>query len=940
MKANLASLLFFLLLTPAFLSAQKFSLRGTLVDSSSAPLEGGTMMLLNPRDTSLLAFTRSGAGGVFEFRNQPAGNYLLRASYPGLRNLQKPVALEGDARTVDLGNLVMDNSFNLIDGVEITAQANPVAIKGDTVEFNAGSFHVKQNAVVEDLLKKLPGVEVKADGTVTAMGEEVKNVTVDGKKFFGNDPKLATKNLPADAVDKVQVFDKKSEQAQFSGVDDGQREKSINLELKDDRKNGWFGTLTGGGGLDALEKARYESRLSLNRFTPKQQLSFLGLGNNINQAGFSIEDYMAFSGAMRQMMGGGGGRVSLQFDSDNMTVPLDFGNNEGFLDTWAGGANFNQDYGLKRKGSLNLSYMFSQADKRYDRTTQQTNFLPQGDYVTSGHSSENNSLQNHRINMTLDQKVDSFNSVLLTSAFGYGDNSSQTMSNSQTLGSDGQPQNAGSRTYASEATGANWTGSLLWRHKFAKKGRNFTVNFDAGLNNSDSESSSFSDNQFYRGNGSSQRDTVSQNQFFSNDVVNLGAKATYTEPLGKRRYLEFSYAYSLTDNKANKDVYDLDGGENTYNPLLSNAYNNQFDYHRAGAGFRINRKDWNGSIGLDVQNAVLDGAVTSGQGRPVRQSFQHLLPRLDYNYQFAPTRNFRLFYQTNVNAPTVQQLQPVPDLSDPLNISEGNPDLKPEYSHSVNTSYMSFNPDNMRSFFTNLSFDFTADKIVYAQSVDSQFVRHYRPENTTADYRLSGMAAWGWPVKALKSRFNIRSEGSWNRGQGLVNNVTNYTTGLALTQGLSWDFEPAEWFMLSAGGELTWNQSQYSIDKAFNQEFLTQTYNSELNLELPKDFGFNTSFNVTVNSGRADGYNTAIPVWNAELSRSFLKNKRLQVGFSVKDLLNRNVGLHRSANLNYVQDERVASLGRTVMLRATYSLNSFGRPGGPGGPRMRMMIRR
>ncbi|MBL7803490.1 MAG: TonB-dependent receptor [Saprospiraceae bacterium] len=927
------------LCTPLYLSAQKFSLRGTLVDTAAAPLEGSTVMLLSPRDTSLLAFTRSGAGGLFEFRSLNAGNYLLRASYPGLRNYQQNVPLDGNPRPVDLGQLALTGGLNIIDGVEITAEANPVAIKGDTVEYNAGSFKVKQNAVVEDLLKKLPGVEVKSDGTITAMGETVQNVTVDGKKFFSNDPKIATKNLPADAVNKVQVFDKKSEQAQFSGVDDGQREKTINLELKEDRKNGWFGTLTGGGGLDAEEKARYEGRLSLNRFTPKQQLSFLGLGNNINQAGFSIEDYMAFSGAMRQMMGGGGGRVTLQFDSDNMTVPLDFGNNEGFLNTWAGGVNFNQEYGSKYKGDLNASYMFTQADKNYDRTIQRNNFLPQGDYQTSSTSAENNSLQNHRLNLSLDQKVDSFNSVLITSAISYGDNSAQTLGQSRTFGAEGELQNTGDRRYLSDATGTNWTGGVLWRHKFAKKGRNFTVNLDGGLNRSESVSTSFSDNQFIRGN-TTVRDTIAQDQYFTNDETSLSAKGTYTEPLGQRRYLEFSYAYSLTQNNADKDVFDLDGGENTFNPLLSNAYENRFDYQRGGAGFRINRKSWNGSVGLDYQYAVLDGAVTSGQGQPVRETFRHVLPRLDYNYQFAPTRNLRVFYQTRVSPPSVQQLQPVPDLSDPLNIRDGNPDLNPEYAHSIQTNYMSFNPENMRSFFTNLSFDYTQDKIVYAQSVDSQFVRHYRPENTAANYRLFGMTSFGWRFKALKSRLNLNTQGSWNRGQGLVNNVTNYTTGIALTQGASLDFNPADWFSLNAGAELTWNQSRYSIDQSFNQEFLTQTYTSELNLDLPADFAFNTSLNVAVNTGRADGFNTTIPIWNAEFSHSFLKNKRLQVGLSVRDLLNRNQGLHRSANLNYVEDERVASLGRTVMLRATYSLNSFG-PGGPGGgPRMRMLIRR
>lgn len=938
MKTKLILVITSLLLFPFLLFSQKITLRGALVDSAAAPLEGGTVMLLNARDSSLLAFTRSQTAGAFEFKNQSPGDYLLRASYPGFRTRQQAIRLDAATPLLDLGPLAMDNGLNLIDGVEISAAANPVALRGDTVEYNAASFKTRPNAVVEDLLRKLPGIEVEADGTIKAMGQTVQQIMVDGKKFFSNDPTLATKNLPADAVNKVQVFDKKSDQAEFSGVDDGQRQKTINLDLREDRKDGWFGQLTAGAGAGA-DAARYESRASLNRFSPKQQLSFLGLGNNINQAGFSIDDYMAYSGAMRQMMSGGG-RIRLQFDSDNMSVPLDFGNNEGFLDTWAGGVNFNQDYGPKRRaGSLNASYMYSRARQRYDRSTERTTFLPNGDFTTMGQSGDENLRENHRINLSFDQKIDSFNSVLFNSAFAYGDNAAQNASRTQTFGPDGRPQNAGDRIYQSDATGANWTGNLLWRHKFAKKGRNVSLNFDAGLNRSESASSSFADNQFYNDGQLLRRDTTAQDQTFRNDVLNFGARATYTEPLGKRRYLEFSYAFALTDNQADKDVYDVAGGENSFNALLSNAYENQFSYHRAGAGFRINRKKWNGSAGFDYQSAVLDGAVTSGQGQPVRQSFRHALPRLDLNYEFGPTRNLGLNYQTRVTAPTVQQLQPVPDVSDPLNIVEGNPTLQPEYAHSLQANFNTFNPDNLSSFFTNLSLDYTADRIVNAQRIDSQFVRYFRPVNTPGEYRLFGMAAWGWPVRKWKSRLNLRSEGQWNRGQGLVNERTNVTTNLSLTEAVSWEYTPAEGYVFSAGAELIWNQSLYSIDDAYDQEFLTQRYSAEADLQLPKDFAFNTSFNVAVNTGRADGFNTAIPIWNAELSRFFGKNKRFQAGLSVRDLLDRNLGLHRTANLNYVEDERVASLGRTVMVRAVYSLNRMGGPGG-GGPRMRMMIRR
>ncbi len=943
MKTKLLLLLPTLLLLPFLLFSQKYTLRGALQDSTKAPLEAATVMLMNPADSALLFFTRSQTGGVFEFKNLAAGDYLLRATYFGYQNLQRAVHVPSTSGTgnLDLGVLPMEVKNTLLSEVQVTGEANPVTIKNDTIEFNAGSFKVKENGVVEDLLKKLPGVEVERDGTVKAQGEEVKNVLVDGKKFFNGDPKIATQNLPADAVNKVQVFDKKSDQATFSGIDDGQREKTINLDLKEDKKNGWFGQATAGGGSDlhaAPNEFRYEGRASLNRFKPKQQLSFLGMGNNANQAGFSIDDYMAFSGAMRQMMSGGGGAVRLEINGDDNSIPLDFGNqNNGFLKTWAGGLNFNQEYGKKYTGDLNTSYFYSQTDRDYDRSTNRESFLPNGNFNSTEHALQNKTGDNHRLNLTLDQKIDSTNSFQVTSAFAYSQNNNLTSTTTESFDAEGRRQNDGSRQSQADITGTNWTGGLLYRHKFAKKGRNFSTNLTGGINNSHSESSSFSTNQFFGDdNQAFRKDTLAQDQDFQNDVTTFGARATYTEPLGKRRYLEVSYNYNLSDSRADKSVYDTRSGERNYSAALSNAYTSRFDYHRAGLGFRINRKAWNGSAGLDAQSATLDGEVTSGQGQPVRQTFQNLLPRFDFNYDFTPSRHLRLGYTTNINAPTVQQLQPVPDISDPLNIVEGNPNLGPEYAHNLDASYVQFNPETMRSFFSMLFFTYTQDRIVNAQSVDSLLVRRFRPVNAASDYRLMGNIAFGLPWKKAKSRFNLRTEGTVNRGQNLINATENFTTTTVLSQSASWDFNPAEWLNFNAEAELSWNQTAYSIDKNFNQDFLRQTYTGELNVELPHKWTFNTSLSLVSNSGLAAGYDQAIPIWNASISKFLLKNKRGELSLSVRDLLNRNIGISRTANLNYVEDVRTASLGRFATLRFTYALNKMGGPRG-GGFRIRMV---
>ena len=285
------ALLFF---TPFLLFSQKYTIKGTLIDSTEGPIVGATVMLLQPKDSSLLAFSRSDENGFFDFKNQSSGEYLLRCTYFGYNTLQQKLNLEGSNTTIDLGTMKMEVKSNLLNEVQISGESNPVTIRNDTIEFNAGSFKVKDNAVVEDLLKKLPGVEVGGGGSLREMGEEVERVTVDGKEFFGKDPKLATQNLPADAIDKVQVFDKKSDRAEFSGIDDGQREKTLNLSLKEDS---YFGRVNAGYGNQGRYKGKGKG--NLNRFTPGEQCAILGMANNVNEPGFSLDEYIEFMGGLQ-----------------------------------------------------------------------------------------------------------------------------------------------------------------------------------------------------------------------------------------------------------------------------------------------------------------------------------------------------------------------------------------------------------------------------------------------------------------------------------------------------------------------------------------------------------------------------------------------------------------------------------------------------------------
>jgi hypothetical protein len=366
-------------------------------------------------------------------------------------------------------------------------------VKRDTIEFNAGSFKTKANSNVEDLLKKLPGVEVETDGTVRAQGEQVQRVLVDGREFFGRDPKLATRNLPADAVEKVQVFDKKSDQAEFTGIEDGQREKTINLELKEDKRNGIFGNLTAGAGTED----RFQFKGNLNRFGKGQQLSVLGMGNNINEQGFSIGDFMNFTGGSQQMMGGGGGGARISISSDNDSgVPLNFGGRQsGIMTNYAGGVNFNRDLG--KNTQLTSSYFYNRLEQNILKVTDRINYLP----PDSSYNYNQNSLQlstndNHRVNVTLDHKIDSANSLKFTNNFSYSDSEMKSRTDSETTAEDGAVQNMSNRDNVNEQTAVNFNTSLLWRHRFNKKGRTMSTNLSLGISQIDSEGSQESTNQF------------------------------------------------------------------------------------------------------------------------------------------------------------------------------------------------------------------------------------------------------------------------------------------------------------------------------------------------------------------------------------------------------------------------------------------------------------
>jgi outer membrane receptor protein involved in Fe transport len=918
------------------ISAQKFSIVGVVADSVGKAMQNATVLLLSAKDSSLISFGRTSDKGVFTLKNvPPAADYILKITFVGYEPYWQDVKKDlkpNDAGIADLGGIRMTPLSKMLDAAVVTGYKDPVKINGDTTEFNASSFKVQPNAVAEDLLKKLPGVEVGKDGSVTAQGETVQQVYVNGKKFFGKDPKVALQNLPANSIDKVKIYDKKSDQSEFSGIDDGTREKTIDLTLKTDYTKGTFGNVTGGGGIAEGADARYLGKFSINKFSKTQQLSFLGIGNNVNKTGFSVEDYMGFTGTTQRMnRGGGGGGVTMQFDG-SQSVPLDFGNNKGFQTAWSGGVNFNNQFNSKTE--LNVSYFYNDVINEQKKTSERQNFLTNGSFKTNANSDSKTENQNHRVNLTLDHKIDTFTSLKLTSVFSATQNTSNSTAFTENRRSDETPQTKSNQSNYTEGSGLSMQNSLLLRRRFMKKGRTMSANVFYNLNESkrDADLNSLTNNYLTK------RDsTINQNDVRDNKRNNYGTTISFTEPLGNRQYLEANYNYSTTANNADRQVYDITKGEPIKNNNLTNVYNNDYIFNKTGLTYRLNRKEFTFATGVQYQYSTLKGEFISKNTIFAPRNFQFVLPNLRFDYNPVQGKSMRFSYETSVREPSIDQLQPLRDNADPLNIYVGNAELRPEYSNRFSVNFNRFNQSNFHMFFGNFNYTYTANKISTAQFIDQSFARITTPINVRNDQQGFGFFGFGMPIYKQILRMNVST--NLNAGQGIakINDVDNTTQRLGASIGLRLNLNIKDTFDVSFNGRIQRNQTSYSVNTKQNQLYYNYTYDVEANYRLPLGIRLSSNFDYSIITGQTFGTTVGIPLWGASISKYMLKKDKGELKLAVIDILNRNSGITRTADVNYILNEVTSSLGRYFMLTFTYNLNPMmGGGRGPGGPRVMM----
>mgnify|MGYP000161294488 CR=1 FL=1 len=915
--------------------AQKGLVKGTLMDTlAKQPISSATITLLSKKDSSLVSFTMTDNKGVFELSGLTNGEYRLLITHVNYHGFNKFFSITDAQKQVELGTIVLHDQSQVLSEVIVTADAPPVTLIGDTVQYNAGSFRTPPNSSVEQLLKKLPGVKVEKDGTVKAQGQEVKRVLVDGKEFFGTDPKIATRNLPADAVDKVQVYDKSSDQAQLTGFDDGNSEKTINLKLKKDKKKGWFGKAMAGGGTDE----RFEGRFNLNSFKGARQFSAIGMANNTNAEGFSFMDLMNFSGEMNRMRGGGTMTINV---SDNNMLPGMGNNNNNIRTIWGGGLNYNNIIG--NNVDFTSNYFYNHYNPKTESETRRQNFTPGFDYLSNQHSFSDNINNTHRVNLGADIQIDSFHSIKINPSFGYQTSNNQTVRDYVNLTLDGQTIGEGFSDSRSNSEGYNFRNDILFRKKFRLKGRTLSLSLQTSLNGSSGDGSQVSINDFYTRNGNFiSTDSLNQESTTESDFRSYNARLAFTEPIFKKTLLELSVGKSNSISTSDKITYDFNKQNNKFdqlNTMLTNNFENEYGYTSAGTRLLMQLKKATLIAGVNWQQAELKGKIISGiKDSVITKSFNNLLPNARLQYRFTRYKTLTLTYTAATNQPSLSQLQPVPDISDPLNIREGNPDLQQEYSHIAQLNYMSVNPFKNKNLFAFITARSTNNKIVNYDIIDSVGRRTTRPVNVDGIFDLNGNINVGLPVRFLKGSVNFGINGGYNKSIQFINGFENKINSVSLGPEVRLDMTPTGKFDMALTAGYNYNSSEYSLESAYNTKYFTQTYGTDLNWQLPEQFFFSTEFTYIINTNRAADFNTNVPLWNASISKLFLRYNRGELKLSAFDLLNQNIGISRTSNANYIEDKRVVTLRRLFLLTFTFSLTKTGLSNaGKGGGGVRII---
>lgn len=896
-------------------SAQdRFDVTGAVVDSAGVGLQGATVVALTASDSTLTRFATANSEGAFTLRRVPEGDYVLQITFVGFKTIQHDFSLAGEDH--DVGRFTMEIQTEELDELVVSAEHIPMVVKKDTLEYNAAAFATRPNAVVEDLLRRLPGIEVDSDGSIKAQGEDVQKVLVDGKEFFGDDPKIATKNLPANAISKVQVYDKKSDMAEFTGVDDGEEEKTINLELKDEAKDGYFGNMSGGYSADG----RYDGQASVNRFSPNTQLAFIGNLNNVNRQGFSFGDYLSFMGGMGAMMGDGGFR----FGGDGINIGTNL--SDGFSETLAFGLNASHDFGSSLE--VRSSYFLSSIVNNQVRAIQSQQVLGS----TLSANTDENSTQisdnlSHRINLDAKYEFEKGHDLRLRSNMSLSTSSLSNIGLRTTQDLAGIVQNTSDTSYLTDGNSTGGQAQLTWRKRLNENGTSLVGEVRANLNDSDTDADLESLTGIAGGGNVLTYEEIQQIQQSLGNTLQQTQRVSLTQSIGKDHLFQLEGERQSVNEDKDQVVYDLVSGVQVRNNLLSSGLDRTYTYYRGGLTYRRNWEKVNLGIGVELQESTLEGTILENDVS-VSNGYTHVLPNMNLRWSPKQGQNVFLRYSTSTREPSMNELQPFTDNSDPLNVYVGNPQLEPEVRHSMSMNYHFFDQFTFVNFFAFLRAGYTDNKIARSRTIGEGFAQEVTSINTSGDWTYNGNVNFGAPIRPLGMKFNISSNAMFNRGIEFVNAEESKNRTFRNTLSTTLENRNKDLFDVAVTASLTFNDVKYSLNEQQNQNYINSSYEARGTLYVGETWEISSSLDYRMYSQDVFGEARNVPLWEASITKSLI-DQRADIQLVGLDLLDRNEGISFSNSGTSIREERINSLGRYVMLKFIYRLSGSGRDSGP-----------
>lgn len=908
--------------------AQSTTITGTVISNGDGSFLPGAHVILVPSAGGPEVDNLTDDKGKFVVNNIKPGDYLLTISYLGFTDYKKQLQIT--RRGLELGDIKLVESAYELGQVQVVGQAAQATSKDDTLQFNASSFKTNPDASAEELTRKVPGIVIE-NGKIQAQGEDVKEILVDGKPFFGNDPAAALKNLPAEVIDKIQIFDRQSDQDAFSGFNSGQTTKSINIITRQDKRNGAFGRLFGGYGTDE----RYQAGGAVNRFKDDVRFTILGQFNNINEQNFSSEDLSGVSqgGGGRGSGGGSWGGGGGGWGGGNNDFVVD--QKQGIAKTNAFGINYSDTWGKKLK--ISGSYFFNQGNIVSEQNLNRELINNRSDFSQfyEEHNEATSGNLNHRMNMRIEYELNKNNSLIIQPRM-----SMQNTDGIQLITAENNTQLLklnDSKTDFSTLLGAlNFSNQILWRHKLKKAGRTFSVEVNNSIRNQDGESSLYALNNSF---GIRLRaDTIDQENRLLAKGSTASANINFNEPISKKSGLQLSYNVSRQIDDSDKKNFNLDPLTNTYSELngaLSNVLGSEFLTQRAGLGIRGGNEKMQFNLNTNAQWVNQDASQTYPLQANIERNYFNVLPFAYLKYDFSKQKSIRFFGRAYTNAPSISQLQEVVDNSSPLRLRTGNPELLQSLGYNMSLRYSATNPAKSTILYSYISGTINRNQITNSTLIATEdtylnggvlFPRGGQlvvPVNLNGNWNLRAFTTYGFPLKMIKSNANLSLNASYQEQPGMVNKQINTSETTTLGFGLSVTSNISEKIDFTLSSRTNWNQAISSLNSSLNSIFLNQQFEGRLNLILPGDWTFRSSIINQSFSGLGDGFNQNYWLWNGSIGKKFLKDNKGELSLVVFDLLKQNVSIQRNVTELYIEDAQTIVLQQYFMLRFNYRLSAM-----------------